>query len=219
MDPAQWAVAYSPGGVDGVCLLGIENSCDDTGCMSLGLLNCFLLLSFLLWLVIIHDFIWFLYTSNYDFVIFKAFYGFGGKLDKLGKAIALVACAVSVLINNDENIPSTSSQIVYHIILFGGGLLTLLDAHRSTPIGTYARLPSQDDGPIEQSALDRKLGHKIGMDFFHGIFMFLLWLFLLVGSVTLVRHGYDNKYLEIFEVFYRVGSLVFGGGVVIVPML
>ena len=48
MDPAQWAVAYSPGVVYGVCLLGIENSCDDTGGMSLGLLNWFLLLSFLL---------------------------------------------------------------------------------------------------------------------------------------------------------------------------
>lgn len=152
-------------------------------------------------------------------LIFKAFYGFGLKLDKLGLAIAMVACSVSVLINNDEHIASTSSQFVYPILLFGGGTLTLLDAYSANPIGTYARLPSSDDGPIEQTALDRKLGHKIGMSVYHGMGMFFLWLVLLVGSITLVNHGYDNKYLEIFEVFYRVGSLVFGGGVVIVPML
>mmetsp|Transcript_25854 Transcript_25854/g.53072 ORF Transcript_25854/g.53072 Transcript_25854/m.53072 type:complete len:458 (-) Transcript_25854:48-1421(-) len=152
-------------------------------------------------------------------LIFKAFYGFAQKLDTLGVALAMLACAVSVLINHDENIPSNSSQIVYPVLLFGGGLLTYLDAHRSKPIGTYSKLPGQDDGPVVQTALDRKLGYKIGMEIHHGIFMFLLWLVLLVGSIALVNRGYDNKYLEIFEIFYRTGSLVFGGGVVIVPML
>lgn len=49
--------------------------------------------------------------------------------------------------------------------------------------------------------------------------MFLLWLLILVGSVTLVRLGIGGEYLKIFEVFYRIGSIVFGGGVVVIPML
>lgn len=148
-------------------------------------------------------------------IICKAFYGFGGKLDKLGKAIAMAACATSILINHDGRIPSTSSQFVYPALLFGGGAFTLLDSFSKNPIGEYVKPAANAD-----KSEDRKLAKKIGMNFGNGIFMLFLWAGILVTNTVLVQKlGVVNPYLEIFELFFRVGSLVFGGGVVIVPML
>lgn len=150
-------------------------------------------------------------------LIFKAFYGFGKKLDNLGVIIALCAACVSVLINNDAHIPGNSSQLVYPLLLIGGGSLTLFDCYSSNPMGSYEQSSSTDSD--EKAKADRKLAYKIGLGIYHGLFMFLLWFGILIGGTTLVHRGCTNVYLEIFEIFYRVGSLVFGGGVVIVPML
>ena len=48
---------------------------------------------------------------------------------------------------------------------------------------------------------------------------FTLWLTVFVTSITLVNIGFDNVYLKIFEVMFRIGSLIFGGGEVVLPML
>ena len=82
-------------------------------------------------------------------LIFKAFYGFGKKLDKLGYSLAMLSCIVAVMINGDENIPSTSSQIVYPSVLVLGGLTSLLDyKYNPNPIGTY---PVQKEGSSQPS--------------------------------------------------------------------
>lgn len=148
-------------------------------------------------------------------LIFKAFYGFGKKLDQLGLAISMISCATAVMINGDENIPKTSSQIVYPTLLVLGGTSSYLDFCRANPIGTYV----QSNGSNEPSAADRKLQYKIGIPLWAGGCVFLLWAFLLAVSVYLVNAGYDNPYLQIFEIFYRIGSIIFGGGVVVLPML
>ena len=66
---------------------------------------------------------------------------------------------------------------------------------------------------------DRILQQKIGMPLWVGCMTFVLWLSLLVGSITLVNIGYDNEYLKIFEVMFRIGSITFGGAEVALPML
>jgi chromate transporter len=60
-------------------------------------------------------------------LIFKAFYGFGQKLDHVGIGLAMISCTVAIMINGDEHIPKTSSQFVYPILLVLGGTSTLLD--------------------------------------------------------------------------------------------
>ena len=37
-------------------------------------------------------------------------------------------------------------------------------------------------------------------------------------AIVLVKSN-DNVYLEIFETMYRIGSIIFGGGQVVLPML
>ena len=70
-------------------------------------------------------------------LVFKAFYGFGQKLDKLGIILCLISALVSVLINGDERISPTVSQFVYPSMLVLGGLASYIDSRRANPYGTY----------------------------------------------------------------------------------
>jgi len=50
--------------------------------------------------------------------------------------------------------------------------------------------------------------------------IFLLWLGILILVIILVDVAeVDNVYLKIFETMYRIGSIIFGGGQVVLPML
>lgn len=149
-------------------------------------------------------------------LIAKASYGFVLTLDAFGVGIAMVSCVISIMINGDLRIPSTSSQIVYPALLVFGAVATFIDFSQSNPIGTYIK-PSRQVQQ-EQTAEERRLGHKIGISVWQGITIFLVWLGILVGVITAVNLGVSNPYLEVFEGFYRIGSLIFGGGVVMIPM-
>jgi chromate transporter len=148
-------------------------------------------------------------------LIFKASFGFALTLDRLDCAIAMVSCAVSIMINRDLRIPSNSSQIAYPALLVMSALVTVLDFSRHNPIGTYIKpLASQQ----EPTAQDRKLSNKIGISVQQGVLCFLIWLGILVGTITAVNMGLGNNNLVLFESFYRIGSLIFGGGVVMIPL-
>jgi len=70
-------------------------------------------------------------------LVFKAFYGFGAKLDKLGVILALCSCLGTILINGDENIRPDSSQYVFPSMLAVGGLITFVDSKRKSPFSNY----------------------------------------------------------------------------------
>lgn len=131
-----------------------------------------------------------------------------------------VACAVAVMISGDEHIPSNSSQIVYPMLLASGAVLCLLDFLRGPDksIGTYFRSTGQSTEPSDK---DRMLVEKIGLSIFQGFVYFFLWLGLLVGTVVFVNTsmGNSNVFVDIFELYFRIGSLIFGGGIVVLPML
>jgi chromate transporter len=148
-------------------------------------------------------------------LIFKASFGFALTLDRLGCAIATVSCATSIMINGDMRIPSNSSQIVYPALLVMSAIVTFLDFSSHSPIGTYIKpLASQQ----EPTAQDRKLSNKIGISVWQGVLCFLMWLGILVGTITAVNMGLGNDNLVLFESFYRIGTLIFGGGIVMIPM-
>lgn len=149
-------------------------------------------------------------------LVFKAFYGFGLKLDKLGIVLALISCNVAILINGDYYIPKQSSQYVFPSMLIAGALFTLIDSKRAKPFGTlYDKSPNAGwDGTSLQTF------KRIGIPIYVGFFILLIWAAVLTLSICLVRlTDNDNVYLEIFEVMFRVGSLIFGGGQVVLPML
>ena len=112
-------------------------------------------------------------------LVFKAFYGFGMKLDKLGIILALISCSVAILINGDYNISPMSSQYVFPSLLAGGSFVCLLDSKRSNPFGEY-KAPSQ--GWDAKSDLTIR---RIGIPLWVGACIFLLWGGVLVFVIVL----------------------------------
>lgn len=147
-------------------------------------------------------------------LVFKAFYGFGGKLDQLGVVLSLISAMIAILINNDETISPTSSQFVFPISLVLGGLVTLIDSKRANPFSNYG---SQSTGWDRESDETMK---RIGIPLWVGACIAFVWLFVLILVILLKdTFGVENVYLDIFETMYRIGSIIFGGGQVVLPML
>ena len=147
-------------------------------------------------------------------LVFKAFYGFAKKLDTLGVFLSLFSCLVAVLINNDARIPASSSQYVFPITLAIGASITLIDSKRKNPFSTYAS-PSKGWDKDSDDTMKR-----IGIPLWVGGIIFLVWLAVLILVILLVDAFHvKNDYLLIFETMYRIGTIIFGGGQVVLPML
>lgn len=147
-------------------------------------------------------------------LVFKAFYGFATKLDTLGILLALFSSLVAILINNDARIQPTSSQWVFPCTLAIGACITLIDSKRKNPFSEY-KPPS----PGWERDSDETM-KRIGIPLWMGAIIFLVWLAVLILVILLVDVAeVSNDYLEIFETMYRIGSIIFGGGQVVLPML
>eukprot|EP00546_Thalassionema_frauenfeldii_P019962 CAMPEP_0178897802 /NCGR_PEP_ID=MMETSP0786-20121207/1960_1 /TAXON_ID=186022 /ORGANISM="Thalassionema frauenfeldii, Strain CCMP 1798" /LENGTH=490 /DNA_ID=CAMNT_0020568415 /DNA_START=161 /DNA_END=1636 /DNA_ORIENTATION=- len=149
-------------------------------------------------------------------LVFKAFYGFCQKLDKLGLCLALVSGLIAIGINHDARIPPTSSQYVFPITLAVGGLITFLDSKRTKPFSSYDKPPSAG-WKVESDALMKRIGIPIWV----GCLLFVLWAGVLTLTLCLVNltDMHENVYLEIFELMFRIGSIIFGGDQVVLPLL
>jgi chromate transporter len=147
-------------------------------------------------------------------LVFKAFYGFGMKLDSLGIMLALMSALIAILINNDGRIEPTVSQWVFPLSLVVGGLVTYIDHKRPTPFSDYG---SPSKGWDRESDETMK---RIGIPLWVGGLIGFVWLSVLVLVIVLKDVvEIDNVYLDIFETMYRIGSIIFGGGQVVLPML
>uniref|UniRef100_A0A7S2YB08 Chromate transporter n=1 Tax=Entomoneis paludosa TaxID=265537 RepID=A0A7S2YB08_9STRA len=148
-------------------------------------------------------------------LVFKAFYGFASKLDSLQIWMALCSSLVAILINNDANIKPSSSQWVFPCCLALGGLTTYIDSKRANPFSTYTKSPSKGWDRDDDTTFKR-----IGIPLWVGALIFLVWGGVLALVIILVDVAeVTNVYLEIFETMYRIGSIIFGGGQVVLPML
>jgi chromate transporter len=128
--------------------------------------------------------------------------------------LALFSALAAILINNDARIPSTSSQYVFPAIMVIGGSITLIDSKRSKPFSTYE---SPNAGWNRESDETMK---RIGIPLWVGGLLVLTWIFTLVFSILLVEvWKVQNVNLEIFQTMFLTGSLIFGGGQVVLPML
>ena len=79
--------------------------------------------------------------------------------------------------------------------------------------------PRPGSGPV--AAADGVPLENLGISRTAGALLLLLFFGLLAGliGVRLIFHGTALQGLELFESFYRTGSLIFGGGQVVLPML
>lgn len=166
-------------------------------------------------------------------LVFKAFYGFGMKLDKLGIILCLISTLIAIMINGSRpKIDPLWSQYIYPSMLACGGIISYLDSIRGTDVkifGKTRRVPGQPYGTYKSAsrgwdAESDLTMRRIGIPIWVGALIWIVWAIVLAVTVSLVgrmrRNGeVPNPYLEIFEVMYRIGSLIFGGGQVVLPML
>lgn len=147
-------------------------------------------------------------------LVFKAFYGFGIKLDKLGVILALFSALIAILINNDDRIEPTVSQWVFPVTLACGGLVTYIDHKRAKPFSDYGSPGRGWDRESDETM------RRIGIPLWVGGVIFFVWAFVLVLVIILKDvMELENVYLDIFETMYRIGTIIFGGGQVVLPML
>jgi chromate transporter len=109
--------------------------------------------------------------------------------DRERASFAFVAATLLLLL------PGPASQIV---VLILGGLTGIV----------VLRSPTQS----QESILAESSGRS------NGIVFFFIWLLLLIGLPLLVSLN-GSRWIETFAAFFRSGSLVFGGGHVVLPLL
>jgi chromate transporter len=147
-------------------------------------------------------------------LVFKAFYTFTKNFDRLELSLCLFSHLIAILINGDARIPSNSSQYVFPLLLVVGGLVTYIDSRREKPFSTYNSLSQGWDAESDATM------KRIGIPLWVGGLMFFLWIAILVLAICLVNvANLTNVYLEIFELMFRIGSIIFGGGQVVIPLL
>lgn len=147
-------------------------------------------------------------------LVFKAFYGLATRLDALCVILALISAIIAILINNDARIEPNVSQWVFPSTLVLGGFVTFVDHKRHKPWSNY----QYSGGNSERESNDAM--NRIGIPLWVGGLLFLLWVGILVLVIVLKDVArVDNVYLDIFETMYRIGSMIFGGGQVVIPML
>eukprot|EP00164_Ancoracysta_twista_P010228 GFYU01015375.1.p1 GENE.GFYU01015375.1~~GFYU01015375.1.p1 ORF type:complete len:447 (+),score=112.68 GFYU01015375.1:162-1502(+) len=149
----------------------------------------------------------------------------GGKLctDDVTKGLAVFSLVMSMMFNKAYVFPS--------LLVFGGAITYGLDwRKRNAPQdkeeleGTeMATIDNQTaSGDAEAGAAGNKAFGAIEVQFnmtktFGGC-LILAWLVILIVLIS-IRNVTDIQPILWLEVFYRIGSLIFGGGQVVLPML
>lgn len=124
-------------------------------------------------------------------VVAQAVLGMGKKLtpDKQRVSIAIVASIFTIML------PSVIGQLI--IIALAGIAGILMYSNQGTPIVKDMNV-----------SISKRTG----------IIAWFLFFGLLIG-LPILRQIFQNSWISLFDTFYRVGSLVFGGGHVVLPLL
>lgn len=125
-------------------------------------------------------------------VVMQAVWGMAGQFcrDKRHISLMLMATAFSLLW------PSVLTQLIVILIAAVTGYVLFF---RATP-------------PAEVEPEVSKFNRR------HGVFWLLLFVVLLFGLPLLATASSDSA-VQLFDIFYRTGALVFGGGHVVLPLL
>ena len=141
--------------------------------------------------------------------------------------LCLISSIIVLIINGDKRISARTIAIIYPILIFGGGLITLIDSKIKSRAHIYDDLRSGNNGNSKYKfTINIEISRK------SSLVLFILWLFLLsffiIGRSDGLfdsnsnSNGNDNEKYEIwklFESFFRIGSIIYGGGQVVLPML
>ncbi|WP_338157673.1 chromate efflux transporter [Piscibacillus halophilus] len=127
-------------------------------------------------------------------------------------AVAVVAHAI---LNMGKKLTPDLPRIAFAIIAAGLLLLVPLASMQLVVIGVAALV-----GYIlfRHKELDTQTSLNINLSKITGAVSLSLFFIILI-ALPLISQSVTNVYVQLFDIFYRVGSLVFGGGHVVLPLL
>ncbi len=127
-------------------------------------------------------------------------------------AVAVVAHAI---LNMGKKLTPDLPRIAFAIIAAGLLLLVPLASMQIVVIGVAALV-----GYIlfRHKELDTQTSLNINLSKITGAVSLSLFFIILI-ALPLISQSVTNVYVQLFDIFYRVGSLVFGGGHVVLPLL
>eukprot|EP00903_Cladosiphon_okamuranus_P009292 g8866.t1 len=147
-------------------------------------------------------------------LVFVAAYKLGRKVNKspLKFLLSLVSACVTLLMNGDEDINPNVSAWVFPLMLVCGGLVMLADSKIRPE--NYAVTASTKTK--EELALEGKTYSRINIPMWLGGAIVVGWAAILVISIAAFP---DSGLGGLFKAFFRIGSIIYGGGQVVLPML
>jgi chromate transporter len=135
---------------------------------------------------------------------------------KLKTGLAAASAILTVLLGGEPSVISPRwSAVIFPGLLLAGGLVTLADSRRAGRLEHYFAAAT-----LSQEAESRSILRHVGISVAQGAAMLLLAVALLVALVALRGTGVipGEGYLAMFEANYRIGSIIYGGGQVVLPM-
>ncbi|CAM9717680.1 unnamed protein product [Chrysoparadoxa australica] len=127
---------------------------------------------------------------------------------RLKYVLALISACVTLLINGDEDIDKAASAWVFPLMLVLGGLTTLADEKRRP--GVYEKIQ------VKQDSSEVDTYKRVGIPVYAGAIIIISWITLLIIAVSVFP---EDGLGGLFESFFRIGSIIYGGGQVVLPML
>lgn len=131
---------------------------------------------------------------------------------KLRMILGLLSAIGTLLVVGDPRVNRRWSALMFPAYLLAGGISTFVDSRRKGRLEHYYKKKAPN-------ASDADLIRKINISKPCGALMIILWLAILVTFVVLRSQDLLSKLGQLFESLFRVGSMIFGGGYVVLPML
>ena len=135
---------------------------------------------------------------------------------KLKIALCILSTVIVLLLLGDSRVNAREVAIAYPILIFMGGCFTYID---SKYLGE--KRSKLYDKIREKSSKQRIITRLPYMNKYTSIFLILFWIVILLTFVSLRGSNYfpSNSIALLFESFFRIGSIIYGGGQVVLPML
>ena len=155
-------------------------------------------------------------------LVFVAAFKLGKKVNdrKLKIFLTTVGAFVTLLVNGDKRVDKRNVAWIFPLLLICGGLVTLIESKVATKGDAKDFYSKKKKGWDVDESLDSAISH-IGITKCVGALLVLVWAVTL-GLITSARHfGWleGNLIGLLFETFFRIGSIIYGGGQVVLPML
>lgn len=161
-------------------------------------------------------------------------------IQSLKISLATLSAVVTLLVTGEESYGTAAPSITFPSLLIFGGLVTLADSKREGKLSNYFTLPNEKELKRQEKGLK-----KLEISPLLGGFLIFLWVATLATLILLKATGvlqdplaeeefgsnetrpefdagtkeFQNQGALLFEAMFRMGSIIYGGGQVVLPML